>query len=94
MICKRKIKEYFNEISLWKKKESTDEKDNNDWQLIEEKRRFVYKNTESQESLFSKIYYAFENGEWEKASNLVIDLEEKMEELRFLYSKYNKNIIE
>ena len=94
MICKRKIKEYFNEISLWKKKESKDEKDNNDWQLIENKKRYIYKTIDSQESLFSKIYDAFENDEWEKASDLVIDLEEKMEELRTLYSKYSKNIIE
>lgn len=93
MVCKRKIKEYFNEISLLKKKESTDEKDNDDWKLIDEKRRYIYKTTDDQESLFDKIYNAFEKEEWEKASDLVIDLEESMEELRGLYSKYNKNII-
>ena len=94
IICKRKIKEYFNEISLWKKKQSIEESDNNNWQLIEEKRRELYKNTKSREALFSKICEAFEINKWDKASELVIELEEKMEELRLLYSKYKKNIIE
>ncbi len=93
IICMRKIKEYFAEMTMWKKIESTDEKDNKDWEEIEQKRRYIYKNTNSQKSLFSKIYQAFENEEWENASNLVIELEEKMEELRSLYSEYKKNVI-
>lgn len=93
IICMRKIKEYFAEMTMWKKIESTDEKDNKDWEEIEQKRRYIYKNTNSQKSLFSKIYQAFENEEWESASNLVIELEEKMEELRSLYSEYKKNVI-
>lgn len=94
VICKRKIKEYFNEMSSWKQKTSVDENDNKDWQIIDEKRRYIYKNIDNKKSLFTKIHEAFENNEWEKASNLVIELEEKMEELRSLYSKYKKNIIE
>lgn len=93
IICKRKIKEYFAEMTMWKKIESKDEKDNKDWEEIEQKRRYIYKNTNSQKSLFGKIYEAFENEEWENVSNLVIELEEKMEELRSLYSKYKKNVI-
>lgn len=93
IICMRKIKGYFAEMTMWKKIESVDEKDNKDWEEIEQKRRYIYKNTNSQKSLFSKIYEAFENKEWENASNLVIELEDKMDELRSLYSKYKKNII-
>ncbi len=93
IICMRKIKGYFAEMTMWKKIESVDEKDNKDWEKIEQKRRYIYKNTNSQKSLFSKIYEAFENKEWENASNLVIELEDKMDELRSLYSKYKKNII-
>lgn len=94
IICKRKIKEYYAEMSLWKKIESIDEKDNRDWKKIDEKRRYIYKNTDNQKSLFCKIYDAFEKEEWENASNLVIELEEKMEEVRSLYSAYKKNVIE
>ncbi len=93
IICMRKIKGYFAEMTMCKKIESVDEKDNKDWEEIEQKRRYIYKNTNSQKSLFSKIYEAFENKEWENASNLVIELEDKMDELRSLYSKYKKNII-
>ncbi len=93
IICMRKIKGYFAEMTMWKKIESVDEKDNKDWEEIEQKRRYIYKNNNSQKSLFSKIYEAFENKEWENASNLVIELEDKMDELRSLYSKYKKNII-
>lgn len=93
IICKRKIKEYFAEMTIWKKIESVDEKDNKDWEEIEQKRRYIYKNTNSQKSLFSKIYETFENKEWENASNLVIELEDKMDELRSLYSEYKKNVI-
>lgn len=94
IVCKRKIKEYYAEMSLWKKIESIDEKDNRDWKEIDEKRRYIYKNTDNQKSLFCKIYDAFEKEEWENASNLVIELEEKMEEVRSLYSAYKKNVIE
>lgn len=94
IICKRKIKEYSNELSLWKKKQSSDIDDEENWRLIENKKRYIYKTIHNQQSLFSKIHEAFEKNEWQNASNLVIELEEKMEELRFLYSKYNKNIID
>ena len=94
IICKRKIKEYHAEMSLWKKIESIDEKDNRDWKEIDEKRRYIYKNTDDQKSLFCKIYDAFEKEEWKNASNLVIELEEKMEEVRGLYLEYKKNVIE
>lgn len=93
IICKRKIKEYFSEMSLWKKQETADEEDNIDWKEIDEKRRYIYKNTNNQKSLFSKIYEAFEKEEWKTASNLVIELEDKMEELRSLYSAYRRNIM-
>lgn len=94
IICKRKIKEYFNEISSYKRLNSIDEKDNNCWDEIEEKRKIIYKNTNEQQSLFGKVIEAFEKEDWKEASRLVIELEEKMEELRSLYYIYKKNIIE
>lgn len=94
IICKRKIKEYFNEISSYKRLNSIDEKDNNCWDEIEEKRKIIYKNTNEQQSLFGKVIEAFEKEDWKETSRLVIELEEKMEELRSLYYIYKKNIIE
>lgn len=94
VVCKRKIKEYFNEIREYKMLKSIDEYDNKIWQIIDQKRRYIYKTTENQESLFNRIHKAFESKKWEEASSLVIELEEKMEELRELYSGYKKNIIE
>ena len=94
VVCKRIIKEYFNEINSWKELKSIDENDNNNWKKIEKKKKAIYKENDKEEALFLKINKAFENNEWSKASNLVIELEEKMEELRVLYSKYKKNIVE
>ncbi len=93
IVCKRKIKEYFAEMSMWKKIESDDKKDNLDWEEIEQKRKYIYKNTSNQKGLFCKIYDAFEKEEWENVSNLVIELEDKIEEVRSLYSAYKKNVI-
>ena len=93
IICQRKIKQYLAEISMWKNKESQYPKDIDDWNIIDEKSRYIYKTTYHNESLFLRIKTAFENESWEDASNLVIELEEKMEELRELYSQYKNNII-
>lgn len=93
IICKRKIKQYLEEISSWKHKESQYPKDIDEWNIIDEKRRYIYKTTYHNESLFLRIKKAFESENWEQASNLVIELEDKMEELRELYSQYKNNII-
>ena len=58
------------------------------------KKEKIYKNTNEQQSLFGKVTEAFEKEDWKEASRLVIELEEKMEELRSLYYIYKKNIIE
>ena len=93
VVCKRKIKQYLTEISMWKNKESQYPKDIDDWNIIDEKKRYIYKTTYHNESLFLKIQKAFDNSNWKQASDLVIELEEKMEELRELYSQYKNNII-
>lgn len=93
IVCKRKIKQYLAEIGMWKNKESQYPKDIDDWNIIDEKSRYIYKTTYHNESLFLKIQKAFDNNNWKEASDLVIELEEKMEELRELYSEYKNNII-
>ena len=93
IVCKRKIKQYLEEIKMWKNKESQYPKDIDDWNIIDEKSRYIYKTTYHNESLFLKIQKAFDNNNWKQASDFVIELEEKMEELRELYSQYKNNII-
>lgn len=61
---------------------------------LKKKEKIIYKNTNEQQSLFGKVIEAFEKEDWKEASRLVIELEEKMEELRSLYYIYKKNIIE
>ena len=48
----------------------------------------------SYQSLFTRIKEAFDKKDLELASNLYIELEEKMEELRKLYSSYKRNLLD
>ena len=52
------------------------------------------KDTYTNTSLFTRIKEAFDKKDLELASNLYIELEEKMEELRKLYSSYKRNLLE
>jgi glutamine synthetase len=50
------------------------------------------KDTLSKKSLFTQIKDALENKEYKTASNLQLEMKEKMKEIQQLYIKYNKNI--
>ena len=52
------------------------------------------KDTYAKKSLFTKIKKATDVGQYKEVSTLQIELEEKMKELRELYSAYKKNLLE
>lgn len=92
-VTKVMIKEYFDEISSFKKLYSNYKLDNNYWSKIERKMKYIYKDTEHSYSLFSRIEKAFDKEDYNLASNLVLELDNKMEELKKMYAQYEKNII-
>ena len=50
------------------------------------------KDTLTQKSLFTQIKEALEVKDYEKASNLQLELKSNMEQVQQLYVKYKKNI--
>ena len=52
------------------------------------------KDTYTTISLFTRLKDAFSNEDYALASNLYIEVESKMAELRELYSSYSKNILD
>ncbi|MFI3209783.1 MAG: glutamine synthetase [Peptostreptococcaceae bacterium] len=62
------------------------------WNKIESLKCELMKNTMSQKALFTKITDAFENKEYEVASNLQLEMAKKMEDLQERYIHYKKNI--
>ena len=64
------------------------------WTNINNLRVYIMKDTYTNKSLFTRIKEAFDKKDLELASNLYIELEEKMEELRKLYSSYKRNLLD
>ena len=64
------------------------------WTNINNLRVYLMKDTYTNKSLFTRIKEAFDKKDLELASNLYIELEEKMEELRKLYSSYKRNLLD
>ena len=63
------------------------------WQRVEDLRVEIAKDTDTNTSLFSQIKKAFADGDFDKASNLQVQLNRKMEELEALYTDYLDNMI-
>lgn len=64
------------------------------WEKITALRFYLAKDTGIQLSLFTRIRNAVFDGNYETASQLQIELSEKVEELKALYSHYQRNIID
>ncbi len=97
-IIHRLIKEYRDEIISYRKNPhdlfELTEQDEIEWTKIYEQKVYISKNTEENgKCLFAKILGAFENDNYEEASNYIIELEEKMECLQKSYAKYIKNLL-
>ena len=73
-------------------KENMDALDEVMWNSISDIKFNVMKDTLTQKSLFTQIKEALEVKDYEKASNLQLELKSNMEQLQQLYVKYKKNI--
>jgi glutamine synthetase len=93
----RIINEFCDEIRGYKMLHSIDKAldlDVANWMKIEELRYYLMKDSYSKKSLFSRIKIASENKNYEEVSKLQIEAEERMSELRNLYSIYKKNLLD
>jgi glutamine synthetase len=73
-------------------KENMDALDEVMWNSIADIKFNVMKDTLTKKSLFTQIKEALESKDFEKASNLQLELKHNMEEIQQLYIKYKKNI--
>ena len=96
-ISHRVINNYGDKIRGYKALHSVDKAldlDITNWTNINNLRVYIMKDTYTNKSLFTRIKEAFDKKDLELASNLYIELEEKMEELRKLYSSYKRNLLD
>lgn len=96
-ITQRILNAYRNEIKNYTKtltpNDELSDEDIKNWDIINNKRKFIYKDTSEHISLFTQICNAFDQNNYKLASNLFLDLQEQMSELRHLYSNYTKNLL-
>lgn len=96
-ITKRIINNYTDEVRSYKQIHSLDkvlDLDISNWMKIHNLRIYIMKDTYTTKSLFTKIKEAFNNEDYSDASRLYLELEDKMEQLRTLYSSYQKNLLD
>lgn len=96
-LTKRIIKEYTNEIREYKPIHTLEKALDNDltaWAKINEIRKYIAKDSTHYDCLFTKIKNAIKDEDYKLASDLSIELEEKIEKLRKLYHEYTKNILD
>ena len=96
-LAKRIITEYTNEIRDFKPIHIAERALDNDltaWAKINEIRKYIAKDSTHYDCLFTRIKKALEEENYKEASNLSIELEEKIEKLRKMYNNYTKNILD
>lgn len=96
-LSKRIINEYTSEIREYKVLHNTEKALDNDlakWSKINEIRKYIAKDSTHYKCLFTRIKEAIKNEKYKEASDLSIELENEMEELRKIYSDYKKNILD
>lgn len=64
------------------------------WTRLNKLRHYLMKDTSNSKSLFSRLREAFNNSDYKLASELYLEIEDKMCELRELYSEYEKNLLD
>lgn len=72
--------------------ENMDVLDEVSWDVINEIKHYIMKDTMSKKSLFTRIKEAIEGENYELASDLQIEMKDKMKEVQQLYIQYQKNI--
>lgn len=96
-IQNRILNDYSDEIRNFKMIHSIDKAldlDVANWQKINYLRHYLMKDSYTEKSLFTKIKEAIDKSDYDEVSNLQVELEEKMESLRSIYSVYIKNLID
>lgn len=63
------------------------------WAKVNELRQYLAKDTIDVKSLFSLVEEALNDGDYETASALQIEMYDRIEELKVMYVEYKKNII-
>jgi glutamine synthetase len=96
-INKRIIPNYADEIRNCKMLHSFDKAsdlDVSNWMKISSIRMYIMKDSYAKKSLFTKIRLETDASHYVEVSRLQLELEEKMKELRELYSDYVKNLLD
>ena len=96
-ISGRIIANYINEIRSYKELHSLNKSldlDITNWMAINELRIYIMKDSYNNKSLFTKIKESIDRKNYEELSNLQLELDEKMNTLRHLYSNYKKNLLD
>ena len=96
-LCKRVINAYTNEIREYKQIHTPEKALDNDiarWAKINELRKYIAKDSTHYNCICTRIKNAIKEENYNVASDLSIELEEKLEVLRKLYLEYSKNILD
>lgn len=96
-ITKRVISNYMDEVRSFKPLHSLDkvlDLDISNWMKLQNLRIYIMKDAYTSKSLFTKIKDAFNNQDYADASRLYLELEDKMNQLRDLYSVYKMNLLD
>ncbi|MCY6370032.1 glutamine synthetase [Clostridium ganghwense] len=96
-ITNRIIPGYINEIRKYKilhNVEKALDLDISNWQKINDLRYYLMKDSHSSKSLFTKVIEAATSGDYAAVSNLQVEMDTKMEELRKYYSNYKRNLLD
>ena len=96
-IGNRTINRYMDEVRMCKCLHSLDralDLDVSNWMKINDLRHYIMKDTYTTKSLFTRIKTALATNNLQVASDLSLELDEKMSLLRNLYSNYKKNLLD
>ncbi len=96
-ISNRIISNYADEIRSYKMLHCIDKAldlDVANWMKINDLRCYLMKDSYSKQSLFTRIRIAIETKNYDVVSDLQIELDAKIKELRDLYSTYKKNLLD
>ena len=95
-ISSRVISNYINEIRSFKMLHSEHalDLDVSNWMKIDRLRKEIMKDTYTEKSYFTRIREALNSNDYDIASNLYLELEDKMSELRTIYSDYKRNLLD
>lgn len=64
------------------------------WKKVNELRHYLMKDSSCEKSLFTRIHKAVDDGDFDTVSNLQVEMDEKMQELRAYYVDYKRNLLD